>query len=109
VLSVTRGEVDAIAPDLIWTETANVLARYVRRRLLTPRVAAQGFARLRALPLVVHPVESFVDTVLAAAIRHRLSAYDACYLVLAEASGATLVTSDVVLARASRRGELLPA
>ncbi len=104
---MTRGEVEAIAPDLIWTETANALARYVRRQVLTPRVAAQGFARLRALPLAVHPVESFVDTVLAAALRHRLSAYDACYLVLAEASGAILVTSDAVLARASPRGELL--
>jgi predicted nucleic acid-binding protein len=47
------------------------------------------------------------DVAFSAALEHDLSVYDACYLVLAEAAEAILVTSDADLAAASSRVELL--
>jgi predicted nucleic acid-binding protein len=45
---------------------------------------------------------------LAVALARRVSAYDACYLVLAEAANAVLVTADRALADLAPRSALLP-
>lgn len=60
------------------------------------------------LPLEVVSLRVLGDAPFALAVARGLSAYDACYAALAEASGAVLVTADVELAGAMRRSALLP-
>ena len=43
---------------------------------------------------VVDPEQQGRSAILETALRHRLSAYDACYLALADARGVGLVTAD---------------
>ena len=95
------GELRAHAPDLVYAETANALRKYVRARLASRADASDALATIIAFPLQVEPIVSLVEPAFALALEHGLSAYDACYLALAEATGATLVTADRVLADAA--------
>ena len=84
------------APHLAETELLNALRRWVRRGWISEDRAAEVLDDLAALPLVLHPHSPLRPRVWA--LRHRLSAYDATYLALAEALPATLVTADRGLA-----------
>lgn len=86
----------AYAPDLLDVEVLHVLRRlWLRDRLTGPGVE-RALAVLEDLPLVRVPSAH----VLRAAWRYRanLSAYDACYLAVAELVGGRLVTRDRALA-----------
>lgn len=89
---------DLAAPALMPFEVANVL----RRQELVGTVSSDQAAQAHA-DLVDLDVEHWPHDVLAArawALRANLSSYDASYVALAEALGATLVTLDRRLARA---------
>lgn len=102
-----RGEVEVLVPDLIWAELTNVLAHQVRQGVLRGAAAAAVLDRLLALPVETHEVRALASAALAVAQRSSLSGYDALYLALADAAGATLVTADRTLARAATRAELI--
>jgi predicted nucleic acid-binding protein len=92
------------APHLIDVEVAQVLRRYAARGELA---APRGRAALRLFeqfPLRRHGHLPLLER--AWALRQTLTAYDAMYVALAEALGATLVTRDARLARAP--GPLAP-
>ena len=59
------------------------------------------------LPLAVISLPLLVRAALEFALARGLTAYDACYAALAEASDAVLVTADAQLAAAVPRSELL--
>lgn len=61
------------------------------------------------LPFAVISLPLLVRAALDLALARGLTAYDACYAVLAEATDAVLVTADVRLAAAVPRSALLPA
>lgn len=91
---------DAItAPDLIDVETVSVLRkRWLRRTLTDQRLSAAiahlqqlGFERVPTLRLVSRAVE----------LRANVSAYDACYVALAERLDCELITADGRLATAT--------
>lgn len=100
-------EVHVLAPDLIWAEVTHAMRRLVRAGSMTTTVATGGLAWLTGLPLESRSVRPFAAVSLARALSTGLSAYDACYLVLAEAADATLVTADVRLAEAAGKAELI--
>jgi predicted nucleic acid-binding protein len=102
-----RREIVVLAPDLIWAELTNVFAFQVRARAIEGRAAAEILEHLLALPLETEPMRAMAGGALATALRHRLSGYDAFYLVLADAAEAVLVTADRKLARAAERAELV--
>jgi predicted nucleic acid-binding protein len=105
--AIERRLVRASAPDLVYAETAHAALRYVRARRLSHRQAADLLENVAALALEVVPLRNLAGAALAVAIDRDLSVYDACYVALAEAAGATLVTADRRLADAYDRVELV--
>jgi predicted nucleic acid-binding protein len=90
------GEVSA--PDLIDVETVSVL----RRRWLAGNLSDSRFqdavVDLRALPITRYPVGPFM--IRAFELRANVTAYDACYVALAETLRCPLLTADARLASA---------
>lgn len=86
------------APHLVDVEVAQALRRLVRGGELDAATAEDALEDLRALDVERHSHEPLLDRVWA--LRENLTAYDAVYVALAEALGATLLTCDGRLARA---------
>jgi predicted nucleic acid-binding protein len=91
---------DAIlVPPLFWLEVVNVLARRYR---LEPGDVLDAVDALEQLGIETGDVgRPMTLGVIDAMARSGLSAYDAAYLVLAEASDAALLTADTDLAAAA--------
>lgn len=91
--------VDLHSPYLLDVEVAHVLRRHVRRQWID---AARGTVALEDFgdfDIVRYPHERFIRRIWA--LRDNLSAYDACYVTLAETLRVPLVTCDVRLGSAS--------
>ena len=86
------------APHLLDIEVAQVLRRYLREGELDAEVARRALDDLRDLDIERHAHEPLVERIWA--LRDNLSAYDAAYVALAEALGASVWTCDARLARA---------
>jgi len=100
-------DVSGHAPDLMWAEVASALRRYVHTGAMTRRHAHEVLASALGLRLAVRPLRGLAAPALDRAIGGDLSVYDACYVVLADALGATLVTADRTLAAAAGRADLI--
>lgn len=88
-----------IVPPLFWLEVLNVLTR---RHRYQPHQALEALAELDAVGLETIELDRpMLLLALDAVARHGLSAYDAAYLALAEASDADLLTGDATLAAAA--------
>jgi predicted nucleic acid-binding protein len=88
----------ASAPDLVDVETVSVLRRRWLNGDLTDDRFRNAIDDLLALPITRFPVGPL--TLRAFELRANVTAYDACYVALAEALDCTLVTSDQRLASA---------
>ena len=100
-------DVSGHVPDLLWAEVASALRRYVHTGAMTRRHAHEVLACALGLRLAVRPLRGLAALALDRAVAGDLSVYDACYVVLADALGATLVTADRTLAAAAGRAELI--
>jgi predicted nucleic acid-binding protein len=89
------------APHLIDLEVVQALRRLTRDGTITARRAEEGIEDLRALRLNRYPHFVFLPWIWQH--RNNLTAYDACYVALAEQLGATLITRDAGLAGALGR------
>lgn len=95
-------------PHLADVEVVQALRRYLRDGEITPEDAAVALDDFRALDLQRHAHEPLLERV--SALRSNLSAYDAVYVVLAEALDTVLLTCDGPLSRApgmAKRVELI--
>ena len=89
------------APYLLDIEVANAFRRHCAQDLLAAnraKLALMDFQRLRVLR---HRHKPYLDRIWQ--LRENYTAYDACYLALTEALGATLLTRDRALAAARLR------
>lgn len=85
-------------PHLIDAEVASGLRRQVARGVLTASAGSSALDVWRQLAVLRHPMSALLPRVWE--LRENASAYDACYLALAEALGCGLLTADRRLARA---------
>jgi predicted nucleic acid-binding protein len=99
---------ELIAPALLVAETANALATQVRFAALKLEDAQQFLEECFGLPIEFVPDEALASDALALARELDLSAYDACYVALAERLGLPLATADAQLAKRYERSELIP-
>jgi predicted nucleic acid-binding protein len=87
------------APELLDAEVLSVLRREVHKGHLTARRAEQALSDLTSWDLVRVPHRPLLA--MAWSLRGHVSAYDALYVSAARALGATLVTADGPLSRAT--------
>lgn len=92
-----RGETVA-GPDLLRIEVASVLRRHVRAGLLSSKQGDAAVSDLLAFPITVVPTAPLLRRVWE--LRQNLTAYDGCYVALAEATDSALLTADRRLASA---------
>jgi predicted nucleic acid-binding protein len=81
-------------PDLFYIECANVCWKKVSRRQATPAQAALALVDLIALPLQRVPAFDLAADALTLALAHTITAYDACYVALAQRVAVPLITAD---------------
>jgi len=93
-------DVDLRVPALCDIEVAAGLRRALLRDLLAVERADQALAHYLLMPLTRHGHQGLLPRVLG--LRSNFSAYDACYVALAELLGADLLTADDRLSRAVR-------
>jgi predicted nucleic acid-binding protein len=84
------------APHLLDLEVAQVLRRYERSGVLSARRGHEALEDLEALRIERYPHQPFLQRIWK--LRVNTTAYDACYLALAEALDAPLLTMDRRLA-----------
>jgi predicted nucleic acid-binding protein len=87
-------------PALCDVEVTAGLRRALLRDLLSVERANQAIAHYLVLPLTRHGHQGLLPRVLG--LRSNFSAYDACYVALAELLGAEILTADERLTRAVR-------
>src|SRR5690348_10892755 len=89
------------APSLLDLEVLQVLGRYERTRTVKPELVAAALQRLREMPVEKHAHEPLLSRIWQ--LRRNLTAYDACYVSLAEALEAPLLTCDAGLRLAASK------
>ena len=95
--SAIQGEV-LFAPDLLRVQVLSVVRRHEATGALTKRHALNAIEDLLALPVMVYPTEPLLRR--SWSLHGNVTAYDACYVALAEALDITLLTADAKLANA---------
>jgi predicted nucleic acid-binding protein len=92
------GEEPVVAPDLIGPEVVSTLRGLERGGKVTTARAETALVRFGRAPVQTVKTGNLLGR--AWELRHNVSAYDGCYLALAELLGARLVTGDQALSKA---------
>jgi predicted nucleic acid-binding protein len=87
-------------PDLFYIECANILLKYTRRFNRPLEDSLADIKDLGKLALKTTSTLELIEDALQLASDKKLTAYDACYAVLAQKLGLPLITADAPLAKA---------
>lgn len=93
-----RGE-QLAAPDLLRVEVLSVIRRQLHVATIDATQAEHAVTDLLDLPVTVYPTAPLLRRCWQ--LRDNLTAYDACYIALAETLGCSLLTADTRLSRAA--------
>lgn len=85
-------------PDLLRVEVTSVIRRHANSRQLTTAQADRAMVDLLDFPITVFPSAPLLRRIWE--LRENLTAYDACYIALAEAIECPLLSADRRLAGA---------
>jgi predicted nucleic acid-binding protein len=91
--------VELYVPDLFYIECSNILWKHVMHSGHPPDQAERDMQQLLLLRLHRTPTADLAPDALRIAIAHAITAYDACYVALADRLGLPLVTADDALIR----------
>ncbi|MEA2343582.1 MAG: hypothetical protein QOF63_1751 [Thermoanaerobaculia bacterium] len=97
--AMRTAETALAAPDLLFSETANILWKLVRRGEMTASRAIEIIEEVSAAPFITISNQSLAQDALNLAIATGLSAYDASYVALAIRLDKILITADEKLVR----------
>ena len=86
-------------PDLFYIECTNILLKYTRRFGRALQDSQADVADLKLLALKPTSTADLMEDALLLATEMKLTAYDACYAVLAQKMEIPLITADEPLAR----------
>jgi len=92
----------AVAPPLLRLEIVNVLRTACKRQVMIASQAQEMLAQLSRLPIEFNANAPEPGLLLALALRHDLTSYDAAYLELALRLQLPIATQDAALAEAAR-------
>jgi predicted nucleic acid-binding protein len=96
---------ELIVPDFFFIECANVFWKWVQRSAYSAK-AAQGHLRdLTGLGLTAIPAQVLAGDALDIALKHRVTAYDACYIAAAAQPRLPLITADERLVKQVAKGK----
>jgi predicted nucleic acid-binding protein len=87
-------------PDLFYIECANILLKYTRRYKRPIEDSLADLEDLNKLALKSTSTADLIEDALLLANEKNLTAYDACYAVLAQKLELPLITADAPLAKA---------
>jgi predicted nucleic acid-binding protein len=87
-------------PDLFYIECTNILLKYTRRFRRPLEDAQADVTDIKLLTLKATSTAELMEDALFLAIEKSLTAYDACYAVLAQKLNVPLITADVKLSEA---------
>ena len=88
---------ELIVPDLFFIECANVFWKWVQRSAYPAKAAQEHLRDLTGLGLTAIPTQALADDALDIALKHRITAYDACYIAAAAQLRLPLITADAKL------------
>lgn len=92
--------VELYVPDLFYIECTNILLKYMRRFGRSLKDSQADLADLNLLALKSTPTADLMEDALILANDRNLTAYDACYAVLAQRLEIPLITADEPMAKA---------
>jgi predicted nucleic acid-binding protein len=87
-------------PDLFYIECTNILLKYTRRFGRSLEDSRADIADMKLLSLKSTSTAELMEMALLLASEKNLTAYDACYAVLAQNMNISLITADEQLSRA---------
>ena len=87
-------------PDLFYIECANILLKYTRRYKRPLKDSLADLKDLHGLALQSTSTSELIEEALSLASEKNLTAYDACYAILARRLELPLITADSPLAKA---------
>jgi predicted nucleic acid-binding protein len=90
---------ELFVPDLFYIECANILLKYICRYGRSLEDSKDDLADLNLLAMRSTPTQGLMEDALVLANDKNITAYDACYAVLASRMDISLVTADESLAR----------
>ena len=96
-----EGRVELWAPDLVYPESASALRKLVQLGAIAGSAAESAVEHLTLLPISAAGTAPLIPEVWR--LREFLTPYDACYVALADALGAELVTAEGKLAEELRK------
>jgi predicted nucleic acid-binding protein len=88
------GKVTLIAPDLLLTEFASLLAKRVRRKQMLPTEARDAFGLLEEYAMILFGTRLLLGAALELALDRHASLWDCVYLALAIENNCRLITAD---------------
>lgn len=96
------GNIDLTAPNILSYELANIMRVAFEEGRLPYAEAIQTYTDFEALQIPLVDADAWVPEALVLALGHRISVFDALFLLVGARSNATVVTDDERLVRAGQ-------